>query len=395
MKKRTVTLLWLIALALGVTVYFVKFHQAHQKTTRTQLTPGDKILPTLPIRELTQVTLHQGKDTTTLIHDTKNQWHIQERSNYPANHELLRNLLGALKELRVTQGYPCTSEYFGRFGLASESSEPSDRGLCITMTTDKLPKAAEVFLGKYNGATRTTMGRFIRFSSDTSGAYAVGETFPGIYADPPAWLDKTFFSIKNIQSIHLTAPNDPDFQSWKIARASTKPKDQFLLTDLKANEIMQLTSTGKLRHLFAINSFQDVLSNTEVKKTSHPDSKLKRQVVITTFDNLTYTVTYWPQIAQKQPEIKTEDTDSPLPSVQASFILTVELQGELPTPIRTPSPDETPEQTQALDQFYENIKINVPLTRTLKNRHFKVGYTMLDLLKKSRQDFITTKSLKP
>jgi len=384
MKKRTVLLLWLLALALGTTVYFVKFQKTKQKTTHTKLAPGDKLLPDLPIRELTKVTLHQGKDTTTLTRDANNQWSIQERANYPANHELLRNLLGTLKELRITQGYPCPEQYLGRFGLAAESSTPSDLGLRVTMSTNK--NSSEIFLGKYNGATRNTMGRFIRLTTDSSGVYAVGETFPGVYADPPAWLDKTFFTIHNIQSIQLTAPNDPEFQSWNIVRSSIKPTDQFKLSDLKENETMLLTSTGKLRHLFAVTSFQDVLTPAQVKQTSNPDPKLKRQVVITTFDNLTYTITYWPQAPKKQP---VKDPDSPLPPAKPSYILTVQLQGDLPAGPRKKLPNETPPQTQALDKLYAQLQQSVPAVKKLQTRYFQVGHTMLDLLNKSRKDFVS------
>jgi len=367
MKKRTVILLWLIALPLGIAVYFIKFHHSSEKITHTQLTPGEKLLPNLPIRELTQVTLHQGDDTTTLTRNANNQWTIKERDNYPANHELLRNLLGTLKETRIIQGYPCPEKYLGRFGLASQSDEPSDLGLRVTMSTDQAPNTAQVFLGKYNGATRNSMGRFIRLSTDSSGVYAVGETFPGVYADPPTWLDKTFFTVQNIQSIQLSAPNDPTFHSRKLTRASMKPKDQFKLTDLKENEIMQLTSTGRLRTLFAVTSFQDVLSKDQVKKTSNPDPKLKRQVVITTFDNLTYTINYWPQIAKKLPS---PDPDSPLPPAEPSYILTIKLQGEAPTSPRFKHPNETPEQTKALDKRHEEFLKNIPFVKSIQNRYF-------------------------
>ena len=108
MKSRTVILLWIIAIVLGVTAFAVKFGRDDDQATRTKLAPGEKIIAKLPIPEVTKVTLSRGKEMTTLVRSASDDqlWGVIERQNYPVNYELLRNLLGALSELEVAQGYP-------------------------------------------------------------------------------------------------------------------------------------------------------------------------------------------------------------------------------------------------------------------------------------------------
>lgn len=393
MKPRTVIILWVIAVILGTTAYFVKFH-SRTETIHTNLKAGDKAQPNLQIQELASVTLTQGKDTTTLTRGLDNQWTINERANYPADHKLLRNLLGALAELQVSQGYPCNAKDFGRFGLASESEDENDLGLHITMTNAQGEKLSDLFLGKYNGATRKTMGRFIRISADDSAVYATGETFPGVYADPPAWLDKAFIQIHNIQSVSISAPENPDFKPWKLAKISATQNAQFKLTDLSDKETMRLTSTGAFRTLMAVTSFQDCLSSAEAEKTTNPDKKLNRLAVIDTFDGITYTINFWSQKEKVAPTEETPDPESPLPAVQAAYLMTVAITADLPES-RTKAPDEKPENSKQLDLQFQTrqafLKNQITLTKSFSGRTYQVGHTMLEPLLKSRQDFVSKK----
>ncbi len=116
-------------------------------------------------------------------------------------------------------------------------------------------QVAKVFLGKYSGTSRAG-GRFVRISSDDSGVYAVGETFPGVTASPKDWVNKDFLKIDQIKTIALSAPADPDFKPWKLIRhpktdGSENPSGQLTLKGMTDQEVMQLTSTNPLRNLFS------------------------------------------------------------------------------------------------------------------------------------------------
>jgi len=71
MKSSTVIILWLLAVVLGVTSYFVKFHSDEEAVSRTKLAPGDRLFANLPVREIYAVTLKEGGNITHLVRDEK------------------------------------------------------------------------------------------------------------------------------------------------------------------------------------------------------------------------------------------------------------------------------------------------------------------------------------
>ncbi|MCP5538459.1 MAG: DUF4340 domain-containing protein [Akkermansiaceae bacterium] len=397
MKSRTVLILWFLAIALGIVASIVKFGNSDDQATRTKLAPGDKLIEALPIREVTKVTLTQGELTTTLVRTSDDSWAVAERDNYPINYELLRNLLGALEEIEVTQGYPSGSEHYGRFGLATKAEDESEVALQVTITGKDKSPVAEVYFGKYSGTSRSG-GRFVRIGSDDSGVYAVGETFPGVTASPKDWINKDFLKIDQIKSIALNAPDDPAFKPWKLVRhpktdGSENPSGQFELADMTDQEVMQLTSTNPLRNLFSYSAFQDVLNEKEAGETANPDVKLKRQAVITTYDGFTYTLVFWPQ--KEKP--RDPDADDRLPAVQPSYLLTIDVTAEIAEK-RTPEADESkekPEVIKSRDSEFEKkkkaLQEKLADAKAFDGRIYQVSQSTVSPLQKNRADFVKAK----
>ena len=389
MKFPTVITLWFIAILLGVTAYFVKFHGNEEATARTQLPPGEKLFESLPIREIYSVTLKQGEQTTQLLRGENNEWGVKERAKYPINYELLRNLLGSLNSLEVTQGYPVASEYLPRFGLTEEPSvEDEKRGylgaIKVTMTDKKGNTIAEIAMGKYSGTSRVG-GRFVRISGDESGVYTVAETFPGVTAEPNNWITKDFLKIEQMQSISLSAPHDPKFTKWKLSRDNNKA--QFSIEGINDGEFMQLTSTNALRNLLVNSQCQDVLSAEHVIKLSQPDEKLKRKALITTFDGLNYELHLWPhKILPEDP-----NADSRLPPVPPSFSLTVKVTID-PPKSRNKAADEKPEDTLILDEQFNQLQKSTQekfaYAKTLEGRVYQVSQSTIAPLQKLRSDYV-------
>ena len=88
MKSRTVVILWLLAIVLGVLAYFVKFHSKEEPPPQTKLAPGDKLFKELPIRDVYPVQISQGDDITHLIRAEGNEWGVKERLNYSIRYGL-------------------------------------------------------------------------------------------------------------------------------------------------------------------------------------------------------------------------------------------------------------------------------------------------------------------
>jgi len=398
MKSRTVIILWAIAIVLGIAASIVKFGSNDDNATRTTLSPGDKLVENLPIREITEVTLTKGDDTTKLVRTGEDTWGVSERDNYAVNHELLRNLLGALGQLEVTQGYPSESKHFGRFGLAAEAEIESEEALRVTMKGKDGVQVAEVFFGKFSGTSRAG-GRFVRISSDDSGVYAVGETFPGVTASPKDWVNKDFLKIDQIKSIALSAPADPIFKSWKLIRhpktdGSENPSGQLTLEGMTAQEVMQLTSTNPLRNLLSYSTFQDILTEKEAAETAAFDTKLKRQAVITTYDGFTYTLTFW---AQKE-KPKDPNADERLPAVQPGYLLTIKTNADIAEK-RIPEADESkgkPEVIKSRDAEFslkqKALKEKLSTDQAFNGRIYQISQSTISPLQKKRSDFVKAKN---
>lgn len=393
MNPRTVIILWITAMILGITAYAVKFHSTEPPAAQTKLRPGDKLFADIPVQQLASISIQQGEHTTTISRSKANQWTVNERGSYPANHELLRNLIGALGELQVTQGFPCGTEHYERFGVETPNPQNKNNnlGLRVSMQDASGNTVAELFLGKFNRAQQQATGRFVRINGDDSGVYTVAETFPGVYAEPPVWLDKQFITVQNIQSIALSAPANSNFTAWKLAKPSASPKSQFQLADMQENEVMKLASTGSLRNLLAITSFQDVLSPDRAAATANPDISLKRQLRITTFDGITFNITYQPQLSPPPAE---PDPESPLPPVQAAYLVTVDVEAQLAEK-RPAVEGETAEQRAKNDALYGQrlirLKKFVGVMQSFRGRIYQVGHTAFAPLQKSRGDFVAVK----
>ena len=369
MKFPTVIVLWLLALALGITAYFVKFHNSEEALARTDIAPGERLFSSLPIRDIYAVTLTQGEEITHLTRGENNVWGIKERDNYTINYELLRDLLGSLNSLEITQGYPTSQEYFSRFGLSDEiAKRDAERGykgaIKVTMLGSKGDQLAEISLGKFSGSIRVG-GRFVRITGDDSGIYAVAETFPGITANPKDWLGKEFLKIDQMQSIAVTAPADPNFVNWKLTRENTQ--SQFSLANMKPNELMKLTSTNTLRNLFNYSVFRDVLTAKKAAELSEPNEKLKRTAVITTFDGLNYKLEFWPH----KPLPKDPNADDRLPAPAISYNLTVAISVAPSTKLEA----STQEKLNAAKAF--------------EGRIFQISGSIIAPLQKLRSDFST------
>ncbi|MGB1260422.1 MAG: DUF4340 domain-containing protein, partial [Akkermansiaceae bacterium] len=358
----------------------------------TTLSPGDKIFSSFPVENIATITLTQGEDSTQIVRTSQHEWGVANRENYPPDYELLKNLLGALHALKVTQGYPAKEENFGRFGLLESSETVGEQGLRITIKAKDGSTIADVMFGKYNG-TGQAAGRYMRSYADTSGVYAVGETFPGVAATPESWLDKDFIKVEQLQSIAVSAPADPSFAAWKVSRSAvTGPTAQFKLDGMSEKETMKLTSTTELRSLFGYVAFQDVLDAKTVQETSHPDAKLKRIATLTTMDGLTYTLTYWPQKAKPKKEGDPEP-DPRLPEVKPSYLVTLTTTANIQQK-RTAAAGEKPEISKQLDAQFAAAKkateAKLAAAKAFEGRTFKVSHSTIAPLEKKRSDFVKT-----
>ncbi len=389
MKSQTVILLWIIAIVLGIVACIIKFGSDDENQTRSRLAPGELIIANLPIREITKVSLSQGGENTTLVRIDDNEWVITERDNYPIDYELLRNLLGALSELTVTQGYPAGDKHHVRFGLASDNTDAinsMDQALAATIFRGENAVVEKVYLGKILGTSRNG-GRFIRLGSDAGAVYTVNETFPGVSASPRDWISKDFLKIDQIESIKVTAPADPHFTEWQLIRqpktdGSPNPEGQFQLADLGENEVMQLTSTNTFRNLFAYSNVVDVISDAQASEVANPDPKLKRQVTIRTHDGLNYVLNMQP-LNEQPPAMERDDRLPPTPS---NYLLTIGISSDV-SENSPASHDKTSEESAGASGQDASTQQRLVEAKSLTGRIFQVSHSTIAAFLMTRSDF--------
>lgn len=396
MSKAQVLTLWFIAAVLGIAVIAVKATQNTGTESVTAYDRGEKLLPDLPAREVSTVTV-EGPDESVTIRKEDNQWIVSERDNYPANTNMLGEFLNTLVELEAAQGLEAGTSYDSRFGMDNAASTAEDHGLHVTFNDANGKELAKIALGKNSragGADPFSMmggggssGRYVRVHTDPDSVYVVEETFPRISAAPKDWLKEDFLRVKNIKRITLKATDDASFEPWSIVRSDVN--GDFMFETLTDAEEMNTSATNPLKNLFSYGSFEDVVSEEEAAKLRNSDQA--RQVIINTFDGFTYTIDMAPKRAA---EPKDEEATPPSTGDE-NYLLTIQVSADLPDK-RSPAADEKPEDAQKKDEEFakkqEDLKQQLAEQKKLEGRVFEVTKWSVNPVLKNRSDLVQAKT---
>ena len=247
MNKRQVTILWVIAIALGAAVTAVKLSQNKSTGSATQRAAGQTLFESFPASEAATIEIQGATGAVTLAKkDAK--WVVVQRDNYPANITFVNDFIRSLSDLKITLGMEAGPSFAPRFGMDETASKPDDRGLTATFKDAAGKEIAKVSLGKNieSGAAPSPMGgsnsvgRYVRNHADESGFYAVSEMFTSVSDEAPRWLDSGFISPEKIKSITLSQVGKTD------ARMETHPRRRG--SGVQARRSHRHRSAGHRRH---------------------------------------------------------------------------------------------------------------------------------------------------
>lgn len=376
MKPRTVIILWIIALALGVTVFAVKKSAGNDIKNTTDRTAGQTLIADFPAKEITSIHLADAEQSVTL-QQKDGEWTVVERDGYKANSTEIAGFLRTLIDLKVTQGIEAGPSFAPRFGMDEKSSDPAQRGITATFKDAAGKSLATISFGKNLDSVSSSspfgggsVGRFVRNHTDESGFYAVSELFPSLSADPKNWLTEEFFKIEKIQSIAMTQLGS-DKNEWELERDNEEA--DFKFTSAFPGVKIDPTAVAPLKSLFSYARFDDVVPNAEIEKRASPE-KLQT-ATIKTFEGLTYVLTLQPSKIQGS----------------ENYLLTVKISGELPEK-RKAAENEKPEDAAAADKAFEErskaIADSIAQTKKLEPITFEVSKFTVDALLKSRTDLM-------
>jgi hypothetical protein len=375
MKPRTVIILWIIALLLGVSVFAVKKSAGDNIKSSTQRSAGQTLIADFPAKEITSIHLADA-DLSVTLQQKDGNWIVVERDGFNANSTEIVEFLRTLIDLKVTQGIEAGPSFAPRFGMDETSSDPAQRGITATFKDASGKSLATISFGKNLDSVASSspfgggsIGRFVRNHADESGFYAVSELFPSLSADPKNWLADEFFKIEKIQSIALTQPGT-DQNEWELAR-DTEEAD-FTFTSAFPGVKIDTSAVAPLKSLFSFARFDDVVPNAEIEKRASPD-KLQT-ATIKTFEGITYVLSLQPSKSNSE-----------------NFLLNVKVSGELPDK-RKPAENEKPEDAAAADKAFDErrkaIADSIAQTRKIEPITFEVSKFTVDALLKSRTDLM-------
>ncbi|MFD2257794.1 DUF4340 domain-containing protein [Luteolibacter algae] len=379
MKSRTVIILWLIAILLGVSVLLLKHSQGDENNTATKRAPGQTLFEDFPADKIATIEISGAEHTATLT-EKDDKWTVAERDDYPADTRAINDLLRTLSELKVTQGIEAGPSFAPRFGMDEKSSKPAEHGLRVSFKDSAGKELAKAAFGKNLDAAGSSAsafgggatGRYVRNYADESGFYAVSEVFGTLSEDPKSWLSEEFIKVEKIQSIALTQPGSDELE-WKLTRDNENADFEF--TEAFPGVKIDTAATAPLKSLFSFARFEDVISNADLEKRANPE-KLQK-ATITTFEGLVYEVTLQPdKTAAGQSTPTTEN-----------YLMTVSVTAELPKE-RKKAENEKKEEAEAADKAFadrkEALGESIAKTKALEGRTFLVSKFTVDALLKNR-----------
>lgn len=386
MKPRTVIILWIVALALGASVYLVKQSASGQDKNATNRKPGQTLLADFAADKASTIEISGAEQSVTLV-SKDGKWTVAQRDNFPANSRNINDLLRTLAEVKVTQGIEAGPSFAPRFGMDEKSSAAETRGLTAVFKDSSGKELAKVSLGKNLDAAAANspmgggaIGRFVRNHSDESGFYAVSEVFGTLSEDPKNWLSEDFIKVEKIKGISVTKLGS-DENEWEFNRADENA--DFAFTEAYPGVKIDAAATSPLKSLFSFSRFDDVVPAAEVEKKVTPE-KLQK-AVITTFEGFIYRITLQPA----KPAAAKEGAEAP--AATDNYLMTVAIEADLAKERKKPEGEKAEEAEAAQKIFDDRLKAltdNLDKTKALKNRTFEVSKFTIDALLKNRTEFM-------
>ena len=393
MSKRLVFLLWIVAIALGGAIAFLKFGRKQAVAEQTARTPGQTLLESFPADQVAAIDIQGAGDSAVHLAKKDGKWTVAERDGYPANASTINGILRTLEDLKVTQGIQAGTSFLARFGLDENASTLEKHGYTLTFKDAGGKEIAKLSLDQRkdeegNGvspfAGSGPNGRFIRNHADTSGVYRVGESFATLTDDPKRLIAEEFIQVEKIKSVSVTAPDKADI-AWNLKRDTEE--GAFTLDGAAPGETLDTTATDPLKSLFSYSRIDDVIPAAKVAERIQAEGK--RVATIETFEGITYKITFTPLKPTTPPPAA--DPNSPPPTPSEGYAVTVEVAGEAPKE-RAKEANEKPEDAKVKDTAFEDRKKvlteRLAKEKALAGRTFEVAKYSLEALLKDRAALI-------
>lgn len=330
---------------------------------------GSKIFDRMPVNDVAQIRLKDGKGEATLaLKDGR--WAVKQRGDYSANVQEIGDLLLKLPDLKVVQTENVGEALLPRLNLLDpgKADKAENAGTLLELSDKSGKVIGSVLLGRKVIKIENSplpikqeipVGRYVLVQGSPT-VLVLSDALKNADAKPAQWLAKDFFKAERIKS--LTASGEG--AQWKIARS--EEYGQWKFAD-GAGQLDASAAVGAVNALSAL-AFSDLALDVKAANFDKP-----RTFVAETFDNLTYAI----KLAKKP--------DS------GDYYLSVAASGEPPRE-RKPEPNEKAADKERLDkQFAESQKKldeRLKLERSFAAWTYVVAGKALEPLLKDRSQLI-------
>lgn len=382
MSKKSVIILWVIALVLGISVTTLKLRAPVSGKANTERSRGQTLLDSFPADQVASIQL-KGFEKSVTLAKKESGWVVAERGDYPANVSTINNLLRTIEQVKVNNAIEAGPTYGKRFGIDLTATSQEKHGTELSFSNAANENIATLFLGKDSDGG----GRYIQNAADTSGIYVTSESFPTASVNAKDWLDTAFFSIEKIKSISMSSAGKPESIEWKLTRADENA--EFTLDGAKPEENLDNAITAPLKTVFSGANFQDVASATDVATIEKAAER--RVATIETIDGFTYTITLVAKPAVKVPDALAKPEETPPPAEEDAYHLSVKVAANFPKE-RVKAADEKPEDAKSKDEAFQatqkTLQEKLQKEQALQTRVYEVAKYTVDSLIKNRADLI-------
>ncbi len=337
---------------------------------------GNTVLGTFDLNAVNRVTIKEENGTLGLV-KKGDLWVVEDRGDYPADFNRIKELIRGLWELKPTQEVKAGPSQLARLDLVApgekktEGAEASRAGTLVELKNGEGNPLAALLIGKrflkksphLPDMEGYPAGRYVMPVTAQGGKVSlVSETLESAEAKPEKWLKKDFIRIAKVRSVIAGSP-----AGWKLTRES-EMATEWQLDGAKPEEKLDNAKVPNFTSILGAPGFHDVLP---------PETKVEssQTVAVETFDGVVYRFAFG----------KAEGENLPV-----QIAITANLKKE-----RSPGPEEKPEDKEKLDaEFAAQLKEQeekLAKEKTLEARVYLVSKSAFEPLFKPRADLLETK----
>ncbi len=379
MKRTQLAILGLLLVVLGAAAWLL----ARRSTTSWQSSAGhlpEKVVA-LSINDVAQVTIRQPDKEVNLT-KKGDTWVVAEKSDYPANFDMISSLIRKVWELKPVQEVKVGPSQLGRLSLLPPG-HGAESGTLLDFKDASGKRLAAITIGKKymresNQPTTqgrsSPAGRYVMPEDGAQHAMLVSEPFLQVDDKPEQWLDRTFLKIDKPVLVEV-AGMTPE-TNWKLERAADAK--EWKLADAKPGEQLDSAKASQVTSaVSSVASFTDILSPDTKAQSTGLDKPTR--IKIDTEEGFHYAL-----------EVGHKTNESYPVKVSASANLAAN---------RTAQKSEKPEEKAKLDKEFqekkETLEKKLVTEKKLEGRIFLVPKFGIDLLEKSRVDLLATPTPSP